>query len=92
MEPSPRANLPRSFPAKTFWLRDGNANYFSDGSYQWQQTGNNWKGKWYFQGDQVCVNFDGGKSRCDRYGKSGDSYFLINGSGKKFNVLKVTAN
>lgn len=67
----------------------GTANYHSDGSYVYRGAGRAYKGKWYLNGDMVCITFNNGNQRCDRYGKDGDTYFAINQRGERIDAYRV---
>ena len=64
---------------------EARATYFADGRYEFR-NGRVDRGTYAISNSQVCVRFTTGRSRCDRYERSGSSYVLINGRGARFPV------
>ena len=66
----------------------GQATYAANGRYTYTGPFNGrnvvHRGRYYFASNQVCVNFDDGGRRCDRYVRRGDDYYLINARGSEF--------
>ncbi|MBH0236592.1 hypothetical protein [Methylobrevis albus] len=55
--------------------------YGADGSYNYKGGS---PGKYRISEGSICVNFDDGKSRCDKIVTDGSGYFLINSRGQRF--------
>ena len=67
--------------------------YAEDGSYAYTYTddGPQWTGVYrLFDDSQVCVDFDNGSSRCDRFVRSGERVILIIEDGTRFPVRNLT--
>ena len=79
--PVPAADLKKLVVGKT--INSGGAKlwYGKDGSYTYNGGS---PGKYTVSTGKICVNFNAGKSRCDRIVKSGSMYYLINSAGKRF--------
>ena len=86
------AELSRFIPGKSITFRSGTANYYKGGGYVYRLGAQRFRGKWYLSGSKVCINFGNGRKRCDRYGKDGKSYFLINGRGGRRQIYGVKRN
>ena len=69
----------------------GIISYKADGKYEYygKSNGATFRGKWSIRGDQVCVDFDAGDKRCDRYVKDGSRISLKNSQGALFPVTAV---
>ncbi|MEM6384848.1 MAG: hypothetical protein AAF718_01300 [Pseudomonadota bacterium] len=67
--------------------------YASDGTYAYTYTddGPAWTGAYRLLDDSlVCVDFDNGTARCDRFVMSGDRVVLIIENGTRFPVRNLT--
>jgi hypothetical protein len=67
--------------------------YAEDGSYAYTYTddGPAWTGQYRLLDDSlVCVDFDNGSSRCDRFVRSGERVILIIADGTRFPVRNLT--
>lgn len=63
--------------------------YDADGGYGYTYTddGPVWTGRYeVFDGSRVCVDFDNGAARCDRFVRSGERVVLITSDGTRFPV------
>lgn len=79
------AQLEALIVGKTATFGDGGrATYRTNGTYQFRAGSQVYRGKYTVGDGMVCVLFDNGRSRCDRYVKSGNGYVLINQSGGRF--------
>lgn len=71
---------------KTASFGDGTrAQYLADGRYVFHGGGVH-RGRYSFRDNAVCVVFETGTQRCDRYVRRGDRYTLINASGRRYPV------
>lgn len=67
--------------------------YGSDGSYAYTYTddGPEWTGTYRVEQDSVvCVDFDNGSSRCDRFIRAGERLVLVIEDGTRFPVRNLT--
>ncbi len=67
--------------------------YEADGRYAYTYTddGPEWTGSYRVEDDSViCVDFDNGSSRCDRFVQAGDRLVLIIEDGTRFPVRNLT--
>lgn len=67
--------------------------YAEDGSYAYTYTddGPSWTGQYRLLDESlVCVDFDNGSSRCDRFVRSGERVILIIEDGTRFPVRNLT--
>ena len=73
---------------KTGAFTDGNvAEYHPDGRYIVKVPGGRSEGgKWIAAGDRLCIDFDSGRSRCDRVYSDAQGYYIVNDRGTKFRV------
>lgn len=60
---------------------NGAMTYGADGSYKYK-GGNS--GRYRISNGEICVNFDNGRSRCDKIVTDGSRYFLVNSGGERF--------
>jgi hypothetical protein len=76
---------------RTIEFSDGTATYKADGRYEYyvRANGSTSRGKWSVQGDRVCVDFDGGNSRCDQYVKDGTKISIKTSRGTLYPVTAV---
>lgn len=64
---------------------DGKAVWRRDGSYEFHSNkGKHWKGKWRVVGDQICVQYTSGYSRCDEIRKLGNGWVLVTQYGEHY--------
>ena len=69
------------------------SSYSADGIYDYTYTdgGPVWSGQFeVFDDSLVCVDFDNGSTRCDRFVKDGDRVVLITEDGTRFPVRNLT--
>lgn len=67
--------------------------YGADGRYAYTYTddGPSWTGTFRMEDDSVvCVDFDNGTSRCDRFVRAGERVVLIIEDGTRFPVRNLT--
>lgn len=67
--------------------------YETDGRYAYTYTdaGPEWTGLYRVEdGSRVCVDFDNGSERCDRFVKDGDRLVLVIENGTRFPVRNLT--
>jgi hypothetical protein len=64
---------------------DGRAVWKRDGTYQFtNHKGESWKGRWRVVGDQICVQYTTGYSRCDEIRKLGNHWVLVTQWGEHY--------
>jgi len=64
---------------------DGRAVWRRDGTYEFHSNkGKNWTGKWRVVGDQICVQYTTGYSRCDEIRRLGDHWVLVTQWGEHY--------
>jgi hypothetical protein len=79
------AQLRALIPGKAVSFSDGiTAEYHPDGRYTVKTSAGIEKGKWTIGADQLCVDFDNGKRRCDRLYSDAEGYYLTNARGGRF--------
>jgi hypothetical protein len=68
--------------------KDGVATYKADGSYEYfsQNNGQTSRGRYSINGDRLCADFGGGRSRCDQIIKTPTGLLLKNAQGNTFPV------
>ncbi|MCB1468825.1 MAG: hypothetical protein M9944_05890 [Rhizobiaceae bacterium] len=62
------------------------SSFFSDGRYGYRDYEVRDGGTYTISGDMVCINFDDGGRRCDRYAKVGDDYVRIEEGGRQTKI------
>jgi hypothetical protein len=64
---------------------DGKAVYHRNGLYEFKNhKGESWKGQWRVVGDQICVQYTTGYSRCDEIRKLGNHWVLVTQWGEHY--------
>jgi hypothetical protein len=64
---------------------DGRAVWRRDGIYEFHSNkGQSYKGKWRVVGDQICVTYTSGYSRCDEIRRLGGGWDLITQYGEHY--------
>jgi hypothetical protein len=64
---------------------DGKAVWKRDGTYVFTSNkGETWKGIWRVVGDQICVQYTTGYSRCDEIRKLGNHWVLVTQWGEHY--------
>ena len=64
-------------------------NYKSNKKYNASFNGQNYPGKWRIKSGEVCVNFNDGRKRCDRYLKDGNSIYFEDSGGARYKVKSI---
>lgn len=89
-----RADMQTLLQGRVVEFFDGSkSRYAADGSYAYTYTddGPAWTGQYRLLDDSlVCVDFDNGSSRCDRFVRSGERVILIIEDGTRFPVRNLT--
>ena len=62
---------------KAIWRRDGTYTFTSN-------KGQKWNGRWRVVGDQICVAYTTGHSRCDEIRKLGNHWYLVTQWGEQY--------
>lgn len=89
-----QSEMGAAFTGTTVEFFDGSkSRYAPDGSYAYTYTddGPAWTGTYRFDdGSVVCVDFDNGSSRCDRFVRNGERMVLVIEDGTRFPVRNLT--
>lgn len=89
-----QAEMDELFTGTLIEFFDGSkSRYAADGTYAYTYTddGPEWTGIYSFSDDSiVCVDFDNGSNRCDRFVRNGERLVLIIEDGTRFPVRNRT--
>ena len=89
-EPFEAAALASRLSGQIVEFFDGSKSRYGTGGdygYTYTDAGPVWSGDWRTEeGSRVCVDFDNGSARCDRFVRSGERVVLITSDGTRFPV------
>lgn len=63
--------------------------FFADGRYGYRDYEVRDRGTYAISGDTVCITFEDGGRRCDRYARIGDAYYRIEEGGRQTKIDAV---
>ena len=62
------------------------SSFFADGRYGYRDYEVRDRGSYAISGDTVCITFEDGGRRCDRYAQIGDDYYRIEEGGRQTKI------
>lgn len=65
------------------------SSFFADGRYGYRDYEVRDRGTYVIDGDTVCINFEDGGRRCDRYALIGQDYYRIEEGGRQTKIEGV---